>query len=167
MDNFLIGTFFEIVAKSFLLDRGFVVHKIVKDSTDPKVKALRDAQSERPIAIGELLEIDSSQDYKGNGRNGLKSLCYETLGYSKMYEGKYAEVLGFDDAINAVARYYRVERNMIHFPIHGASESQIKNSEHNNRSGLDGLKTIEDFITQVTIPLFNERNDGNLGSLEL
>lgn len=160
IDCFLIGTFFEIVATSFLLDKGFVVH-VLKSGNNTNIRRLSQQQRTTPVKIADLLQYDHFQDYKGNGRNGLASLRFETLDYSWLYANDYERELGFDQAFCSLARYYRIERNMIHFPLAGASEKQIDNPELANVNGLDHIAVITDFIEKNLNPLFEKRKQQN------
>jgi hypothetical protein len=156
IDCFLIGTFFEIAATSFLLDVGFVVHKL-RGGNNNNIRRLAQQQNTTPVKIAELLQYDQFQDYRGNGRNGLESLRFETLDYSWLYANDYERELGFDQAFCSLGRYYRIERNMIHFPLAGASEKQIDNPESANVNGLDHIAVITDFIDKSLVPLFEKR----------
>ncbi len=79
IDCFFIGTFFEIAAKSFLLDKGFVVHKLERSSNNLDIERMARRQSRTAVRAAELLQHDQFHDYKGNGRNGLESLRFETV----------------------------------------------------------------------------------------
>lgn len=157
IDNFLIGTFFEIVAKAFLLDKGFIVHKIDSSSKDKGIKNLAGFQKKTPVKITDIMQYDIYQDYKNNGRNGLKCLLFETLNYGWLYQNDYERELGFKDEFNALGRYYRVERNMIHFPLAGASENQIENPEQENVRNCNHIEIIIDFVDNMLKPLFEKR----------
>lgn len=156
IDCFLIGTFFEIVAKSFFLDKGFVVHKLKRNSNDADLVRLARHQWRTPVTIAELLLHDQFQAYPGKERNGLDSLEFKTVDYGWLYANDYEWELGFDQAFCSLARYYRIERNMIHFPLAGASENQMDNSEAANVSGLDHTAMIVDFIQKSLNPLFEK-----------
>ena len=156
IDCFLIGTFFEIAAKAFLLDKGFVVHKL-KGGSNTNIRRLAQQQKTTPVKITDLLQYDQFQDYRGNGRNGLASLEFMTVDYGWLYANDYEKELGFDQSFCSVARYFRTERNMIHFPLAGASEKQIDNPESVNVNGLDHVAVIIDFIQKSLIPLFERR----------
>jgi len=157
IDCFLIGTFFEIAATSFLLDKGFVVHMLRGGNNNNNIRRLAQHQKTTPVKIADLLQYDHFQDYKGSGRNGLESLRFETVDYGWLYANDYERELGFDQAFCSLARYYRIERNMIHFPLAGASEKQIDNPESANVNGLDHTAVITDFIAKSIIPLFEKR----------
>src|SRR2546421_8565405 len=85
IDCFFIGTFFEIAAKSFLLDKGFVVHKLERSSNNLDIERMARRQSRTAVRVAELLQHDQFHDYKGNGRNGLESLRFETVDYGWLY----------------------------------------------------------------------------------
>ena len=157
IDCFLIGTFFEIAAKSFLLDKGFVVHKLKRGSNDPDIVRMARHQRTTPVTIAEVLRHDHFQDNQGKGRNGLESLEFMTVDYGWLYGNDYERKLGFDQAFCSLARYYRIERNMIHFPLAGAGENQIENPELANVNGFDHLAVIIDFIEKSLVPLFERR----------
>ncbi len=157
VDCFLIGTFFEIVAKAFLLDKGFIVHEVNRGSKDTNIKRLAEQQKTTPVAITDLLQYDHFQDYKHNGRNGLESLQFKTVDYRWLYENGYERELGFGEPFCSLGRYFRVERNMIHFPLAGASESQIDNLESENVRDSDHMAVIIGFIETQLIPLFERR----------
>lgn len=156
IDCFLIGTFFEIVAKAFLLDKGFVVHKLKGSSNNTNIRRLAQQQRTTPVKIADLLQHDQFQDYRVNGRNGLASLEFMTVDYGWLYTNDYERKLRFDQAFCSLARYYRIERNMIHFPLAGASENQMDNPESANVNGLDHTAVIVDFLQKSLVPLFEK-----------
>ena len=157
IDCFLIGTFFEIAAKSFLLDKGFVVHKLKQRSNHSAITRMARNQRTTPVKIADLLQHDHFQDYQGKGRNGLESLEFMTVDYGWLYRNDYERELGLDQAFCSLGRYYRIERNMIHFPLAGASENQIENPEAANVSGFDHMAVILDFLAKSLVPLFERR----------
>lgn len=155
IDNFLIGTFFELTAKSFLLNKGYLIHSIDKKTKNKNIKKLAESQDKNPVRISALLEYENFSDYKNIGRNGLKSLEYKTIDYGKLFRNNYESQLGFDENFNKWARIYRIERNLIHFPLMGASETAINDYERNELQDVSLVDTILDFIKSNSIPLFN------------
>lgn len=90
-------------------------------------------------------------------RNGLESLEFKTVDYGWLYANDYERELGFDQTFCSLARYYRIERNMIHFPLAGASENQMDNLESANVNGFDHTAVIRDFIEKSLVPLFEAK----------
>jgi hypothetical protein len=151
LDNFLIGTFFEVVAKAFLLEGGYLVHKIrsVRGLPEP-LRILQRDQSKSPVDAGSYAELDPFEDFKGVGRNGMQYLEYSTLSYGWLYENGYGVALPFADEFKRLARDYRVYRNEIHFPLAGASEHLLELDP----GALDVQAVIRAEIEETIRPLF-------------
>jgi hypothetical protein len=128
-DNFLIGTSFELLGKAFLLDAGYLVHTIrpSKRSVPTSIFQLSQHQKNSPIKISDYLQADQFSEQNNEGKNSLKYLELKTVEYHTIYEQPgYISVLPFSADFIALAAKYRGLRNMIHFPVRGASEVEIK-----------------------------------------
>lgn len=153
MDNFLIGTFFEVVAKAFVLNEGLLVHKIKSSRSAPQsVRDFAKDQATIPVDAGIYIAHDPFADYKSVGRNGLQYLKDETINYSWLYKGGYLAALPFSSDFCNDANVFRVLRNQIHFPLAGASESVIGLSNTSD----DTHQTIMNEIRQTIKPLFDK-----------
>jgi hypothetical protein len=155
VDNFLIGTFFEIVAKAFVLERGYLVHKINGRRPPESLRQLSASQRQVPVKVDDYLKYDGFDDYRGVGRNGLKHLSFSTVDYKNLYENGYREVLPFSDNFINDATIFRSLRNQIHFPLAGASESIMELGQ----SSGDTHQVIMGELEATIKPLFDKLKD--------
>jgi hypothetical protein len=125
-DDFLIGTFFELVAKSMILQKGNLVHKINSKSAPTGIKALAKNQYREPINADSYALLDPFADYKNVGRNGMRYLKTSTLDYGWIYKNDYLVSLPFTGDFSKTARAFQVLRNQIHFPLAGAGEDLME-----------------------------------------
>ena len=164
VDSFLVGTFFEIIAKVFILHDGKLIHKIVRNKPAPSnITKLADKQNKSPVDIKSYLLLDPFSDYKNIGRNGMKYLQTATLDYGWLYEDDYLKLLPFSVDFCEAARSYRVLRNQIHFPLIGAGEDVIELQ----MKPVDVYEVINDELTATIRPLFEALGKKYSFSLEL
>lgn len=122
VDYFLVGTFFELSAKAFILSKDMLVHKINSKNAPSEVKLIAVDQPKKPVKIDDYLALDSFADFDNVGRNGLKYLKNSTLDYGWLYKNDYLSSLPFSEEFSDTATAFQVLRNQIHFPLAGASE---------------------------------------------
>ena len=56
-----------------------IAHKLERSSNNLDIERMARRQSRTAVRAAELLQHDQFHDYKGNGRNGLESLRFETV----------------------------------------------------------------------------------------
>lgn len=153
IDNFFIGTFFELIVKALLINNGYIIHEIkIGKDTSSEIRSLKEIQRGQPILIDDYLRYESFQDHKKTGRLSLPSLTYKTLDNFILLGPKYVSTLSLDEQLLLAAQYFRIERNMIHFLIPGVSENQIENKSLN----IDIVPLIKQFDEERLIPTFTK-----------
>jgi hypothetical protein len=155
-DHFLIGTFFEVIAKAFILSQGMLVHKIKPNApASQEIRSMARQQKHTPVSSEEYLRLDPFDDYGDVGKNRMQYISSETLNYGWLYENQYADLLPFSDDFMTDAKVYRVLRNLIHFPLAGGSDVL----DSIGPATTDAHVTITNEIEATIKPLFIRLND--------
>lgn len=117
IDYVKISIAFETYNKAFLIEKGFLVHKIQKNIEN---KILFDRQQlGEPILIKDFLEVSDEIYDKQNDRyylSGLKK-TFETITYSTTLNHSYQEIIGLDKLLCDNLIEFNKKRNRLHFYI--------------------------------------------------
>lgn len=121
LEHLKIASGLEITLKSILVEKGYIVQKIVNSQ---RYGHLAEKQKEEPISVSEVLLVDNYRyDGKVSYLPGLtdKSLTF----YIIVNKPKYREVLGLADLDIDLIDEFRRLKNEIHFP-NDAIETPIR-----------------------------------------
>lgn len=123
LDAILIGSFFELTSKAYLLHSGHLIHIIKNERVPDDIKELAKKQEKFPVNVDGYLRYDSFKYDKKLDLHSLQYLDIKTLSYQQTYCKKYRDQLPFSDYFVSTALRYRPLRNTIHFPTMGASQA--------------------------------------------
>lgn len=117
IDYVKISIAFEAYNKAFLIEKGFLVHKIQKNIQN-KILFERQQLGE-PILIKDFLTVSDEIYDKKNDRyylSGLKK-TFETITYSTTLNQSYQEIIGLDILLCDNLKEFNKKRNRLHFYI--------------------------------------------------
>ena len=117
LDHLKIASGFEIIIKSILVEKGFLIQKIINDG---RYCNLANKQKDYPVYAQELLKID---DFRFDGLiNYLPGITTQSLGFQTILnKPDYRAVLEFSDLDIKLIDEFRTLRNEIHFPMDAIS----------------------------------------------
>lgn len=110
-----IASALEIYIKASLLERCFVVHKIIRKGMFAALP-LAVSQEQRPVAVAELLRQCPFHYNPNDKQNFWPCLTDQSLNFSTVLKQMYLEAVGLTTAEQAMIELYRVRRNQVHFP---------------------------------------------------
>ena len=145
-----ISTGFELIAKSILIEKDYIVHEI--DGKSEKYKPVARKQKTSPVSVSEVIEIDS---YRFNGRiNYLPGVTEASLRFGLILsEATYQSVINIPDADLKLINEFRTLRNQIHLPG-DAIECPIMNAHSKSP-----IEFIVEFLNKWVIERGNLIND--------
>jgi hypothetical protein len=125
-DNYLTGGCLELIAKSILLYKGVLIHKIQATCTIPlEIQRLAAKQKNEPVMLTEYFEAGGEFVTRQNKRR-LKYVGDITIDYSVAYNDDYLSLIPLSQTFTEAAKKYRILRNITHFPAALGSEAELK-----------------------------------------
>ena len=115
IDYVKISIAFETYNKAVLLDKGFIVHQIKKDSINAKL--FLDQQNGIPIKVEDYLQVAREANDKqktGIYLTGFRE-NFPTINYSTTLNEKYQEIIQLDNELCCRLKEINEKRNRLHF----------------------------------------------------
>ncbi len=149
LDAIKISICFENYMKAKLILNKFVVHTIAGDE---KYRTLKKEQGKRPIALKEMMDIESWRQIEGQGRYCLPGLTENTIQFNVMLnKEKYQKVIGLSPQIKGIISRLNDQRNSLHFLIGESGEY--------GKERVRELKRVIDFVETDLFILQNQLID--------
>ena len=115
IDYVKISIAFETYNKAILLDNGYLIHKIKKDSNN---KNLFDIQKKGfPVKIDEFMKVSQIENDRLENKMYLSGLTdnFDTISYSVTLNDNYQKIIGLDRELCGRLKEINNNRNRLHF----------------------------------------------------